>query len=196
LNALANISHMSVVPEPRVHRWTRAEYDERVAAGFFDDLRVELLDGELIDMAPTSNRHFRTVTAVHNVLVRTLDPTAFLVGSQGPLALSDASEPEPDVLVMRQRANLLVDDHAQPADIVLVVEVSLSSWGYDSGRKLAAYARGGLPEVWLVNLNTNTVHVCRRPVDDQYTERFTVDSNGTLTVPEADITIAVAAFLS
>jgi Uma2 family endonuclease len=86
-------------------------------------------------------------------------------------------------------------DHAQPADIVLLIEVSASSWRYDSGAKLAAYARGGLREVWLVDLNHDLVHVCRQPIDDTYTERFTVDSSGSLTVPETTVSLAVAHFL-
>jgi Uma2 family endonuclease len=195
LNALANLAPMSVVPEPRVHRWTRAEYDERVAAGFFDDLRVELLEGELIDMAPVSNRHIGAVALLQEVLTLQLHREAFIVVGQSPFALSDISEPQPDVMVCRRRPDLWRDDHVSPADIVLVTEISLSSWSYDSGRKLAAYALGGLTEVWLVNLNTDTVHVCRKPVDDQYTERFTVGRDGALTVPGTDVTIAVAAFL-
>jgi Uma2 family endonuclease len=182
LNALANLAPMSVVPEPRVHRWTRAEYDERVAAGFFDDLRV-------------SNRHIGAVALLQEVLTLQLHREAFIVVGQSPFALSDISEPQPDVMVCRRRPDLWRDDHVSPADIVLVTEISLSGWSYDSGRKLAAYALGGLTEVWLVNLNTDTVHVCRKPVDDQYTERFTVGRDGALTVPGTDVTIAVAAFL-
>ena len=97
---------------------------------------------------------------------------------------------------MRNHPDLGRHDHAQPTDMVLVVEVSSSSWRYDSGAKLAAYAAGGLPEVWLVDLNRDLVHVCRAPVDDTYTERFTVDPSGQLTVPETDINVAVADFLS
>jgi Uma2 family endonuclease len=195
VNVLGTISPMSGSVEPAVHRWTRAEYDELVSLGAFDDRRIELLDGELIDMAPTSNRHWRVVTDLHNLLNNALDPSRFKVGSQGPFALSDVSEPEPDVVVMRVRTDLLVHDHAQPADLALVVEVCLSSWRYDSGIKLTAYARGRLPEVWLVDLNHDLVHVCRQPIDDIYTERFTVAIGGTLTIPEADTTVNVADFL-
>ena len=185
---------MVAVAEPAVHRWTRAEYDALVLAGAFENTRVELLEGQIVDMAPTSNRHWYTVTRLHNLLTLSLDRARFVVGSQGPFALNDYSEPEPDVVVMRSSPDLGRHDHATPSDLVLVVEVSYSSWRYDSGAKLSAYARGGLPEVWLVDLNRDLVHVCRRPIDESYTERFTVEVSGTLVVPEADVAIAVADF--
>jgi Uma2 family endonuclease len=193
---LVSFSLMSRSVEPAVHRWTRAEYDEVVSLGAFDDRRIELLDGELIDMAPTSNRHWRVVTDLHNLLNRTLDASRFKVGSQGPFALSDASDPEPDVVVMRVHNDLLLHDHAQPSDLALVIEVSLSSWRYDSGVTLAAYARGAIQEVWLVDLNHNLIHVCRQPIDDTYTERFTVAVDGTMTIPETTVTISVADVLA
>jgi Uma2 family endonuclease len=195
LNVLATLGTMVAAAEPAVHRWTRTEYDALVVAGAFDNNRVELLDGQIVDMSPTSNRHWHTVTRLHNLLTKRLDDSRFVVGSQGPMALSDFSEPEPDVVIMRNRPGLGLHDHAQPSDMALVVEVSSSSWRYDSGVKLAAYARSGLTEVWLVDLNRNLVHVCRRPIDDSFSERFTVDPLGSLVVPEADLTIAVADFL-
>ena len=195
LNGIGKLVSMSAVQQPGVHRWTRAEYDARVAAGFFDNTPVELLDGELIDVPPASNRHFHTVTLLHNLVNRVIDPDEFLVASQGPFALDDSSEPEPDVFVMRRHAELLLRDHARPADIVLVVEVSLSSWAYDSGDKLRAYARGSIAEVWLVDLNRDIVHVCRKPIDGMYTERFTVDRDGSVELPETGIIIRVADFL-
>jgi Uma2 family endonuclease len=195
LHVLATLGPMVAVTEPAVHRWTRAEYDALVIAGAFENARVELLDGQIVDMAPTSNRHWHTVTRLHNRLAKLLDDSLFVVGSQGPFALSATSEPEPDVVVMRNRPDLGRHDHAQPSDIVLLVEVSASSWRYDSVAKLASYARGGLPEVWLIDLNHDLVHVCRRPIDDTYTERFTVDPSGSLTVPVAAVSIEVADFL-
>jgi Uma2 family endonuclease len=97
--------------------------------------------------------------------------------------------------VYRHEAELWKHDHATPSEAVLIVEVALSSWVYDAGRKLQAYARGGLPEVWLVDLNRDVVHVCRQPIDDIYTERFVVARNGSLTVPTSTVTIEVASFL-
>jgi Uma2 family endonuclease len=195
LYALANLSPMSTDLEPKVHRWTRAEYDQVVALGVFDHRRIELLDGELIDMAPISNRHYWTVNYLARELTLQLDQETMIVGIQGPFALSDDSEPEPDVVVYRHEAELWKHDHATPSEAVLIVEVALTSWAYDSGRKLQAYARGGLPEVWLVDLNRDVVHVCRQPIDDIYTERFVVDRNGSLTVPNSAVTIEVASFL-
>jgi Uma2 family endonuclease len=195
LNAVANLSTMSTGLEPTVHRWTRAEYDEVVALGAFDNRRIELLDGELIDMAPISNRHYWTVNWLVEQLTLRLAGGPMIVGSQGPFALSEDSEPEPDVTVFWRKPGLGKHDHAGPSDVVLIIEVALSSWGYDSGRKLAAYARGGLSDVWLVDLNRGVVHVCRKPIDGQYTERFVVGCDGSLTVPQTDITIEVATFI-
>ena len=181
--------------EPTVHRWTRAEYDAMVLAGHFDHSRVELLEGEIIDMASASNRHIWAVMQLAATLTRALDPDLYLAGAQVGFALSDVSEPEPDILVFRNGPDLYRYDHAGPSEVVLLIEVSLSSWRYDSGRKLAAYARGGVQEVWIVDLNRGVVHVCRQPVDDLYTERFTVGLDGTLTVPGTDVSLAVNSFV-
>lgn len=195
MNAVANLMAMSSVLEPAIHRWTRAEYDGLVEAGAFDHSRVELLDGQIIDMAPTSNVHVRCVARLTKLLVLALQHGEFVVTIQSPFALNDFSQPEPDVVVLRSRPDLWLDGHAGTDDVALAIEVSLSSWAYDSGPKLTAYARAGLREVWLVDLRENMVHVCREPVDGIYTNRHTARAGDVLDVAGTRVMVAVADFL-
>lgn len=186
---------MSAAHEPNVHRWTRVEYDAMVESGLFDQSNVELLDGAVIDLAPASNRHAWVNALLVRILTLRLDPERYLVCGQSPLALDDISEPEPDVMVLQARPGLYLDDHPSPADVVLVIEVSYSSWRYDAGEKLAVYARGQVPEVWLVDLNTDVVHICRLPVGGNYSDRSVVQLDGSVTVPGTGVAVEVAAFL-
>lgn len=186
---------MSPSQSPAVHRWTRAEYETLVETGAFERSRVELVDGQIIDMAPTSNVHVRCVSRLHTALVLALPPSEFAVMGQSPFALDEFSEPEPDVVVLRSRADLWQDGHAQSSDVVLAIEVALSSWAYDSGPKLTAYARAALPEVWLIDLRQNIVHICREPIDGTYTDRHTARPGDTVPVSVTGVTIRVADFL-
>lgn len=114
-----------------------------------EDARVELLDGELIEMAPVSSEHQDPIRKLIAIFVKRYDGRA-VVDSNGPVIIDPISAPQPDLmlLVCRDYLRRLPDQR----DVLLVVEVSLSSLRYDRGRKLAAYARTGVPEVWIVNM--------------------------------------------
>ncbi len=113
------------------------------------DARVELLDGELIEMAPISSEHQDPIRKLNAILVKRFDGRA-IVDNSGPVIIDPISAPQPDLMLLGLRDYLkrLPDQH----DVLLVVEVSVSSLRYDRGRKLAAYARTGVPEVWIVNM--------------------------------------------
>jgi len=144
-----------------VRRWTRVEYEELVEKGVFEPgERVELIDGLLLVSEPQSSSHYTAVRLVEVALTRALGP-AWEVRAQGPIALDDASEPEPDVAVVRGGPRDYADAH--PANPVLVVEVALSSLDFDRERKASLYARAGRPEYWIVNLVDRVLEVCREP---------------------------------
>ena len=112
-----------------VHRWTRKQYDCMVAAGiFYPDVRVELIDGYIVDMSPQSSVHAVTVQLVEEAL-RLAFPKGYDVRTQMPLALDDMSEPEPDVAVVPGSPRDYLDDH--PTTAVLIVEVARVSLGMD-----------------------------------------------------------------
>ncbi|GAC1442972.1 MAG: Uma2 family endonuclease [Vulcanimicrobiaceae bacterium] len=114
-----------------------------------EDARVELLDGELIEMAPISPEHQDPIRKLIAIFVKRFDERA-IVDANGPVIIDPISAPQPDLMLLGLRDYLtrLPDQR----DVLLVVEVALSSLRYDRGRKLSAYARAGVPEVWIVNL--------------------------------------------
>ena len=153
----------------RLHRFTRAQYEQMVQAGVFTpEDRLELLDGELIDMAPQKSRHTTAVTLLAEAL-RGVFAAGYTVRIQMPLALDERSEPEPDIAIVPGSPRDYRDAH--PSRAVLVVEVADVSLAYDRTRKLAAYARAGIPEYWILDLNAENLEVCRRPMGEAYGER-------------------------
>lgn len=154
---------MAVAPV-RVKKWTRKEWQRLIELGVFGpDDRLELLDGEIVEMSPQSPEHANVTEIVANLL-RNAFGDGYRVRSQLPVALEEASEPEPDVAVFQGQLQDLRSDH--PRSPVLLVEVALSSLGKDRDRKASLYARAGVPEYWIVNLDEGHLEVYRTPIRD------------------------------
>jgi Uma2 family endonuclease len=115
-----------------------------------------------------------------------------IIGAGDPITLTD-SEPEPDVSVLRPRPDEYASGHPTPSDIILLVEVSDSSWDRDYDEKAPLYAESGVPEYWIVNLNDETVHVFRGPQSDgTWSNTQQCTRGGTLTIDAlSGISIAV-----
>jgi Uma2 family endonuclease len=146
----------------RTKRWTRPEYDRLVAVGVFPPGEpVELLGGELVVAEPQSEAHYTAISLVAAALGGAFGP-GWVVRAQGPIALDDESEPEPDVAV----AVGTVRDYSRthPARPVLVVEVADSSLLLDRRYKGSLYARARLEDYWIVNLVERVLEVYREPV--------------------------------
>ena len=142
----------------------RAEYDQLVEFGAFQDERIELLEGWLVEMSPIGPPHSSTVQKLTALLVPALVGRAG-VRIQLPYAASESSEPEPDVAVVP-----LADyDTAHPSQAYLVIEVAQSSLTRDRGLKRSIYARSGVPEYWIVNLVDKSIEVYSNPADGDYT---------------------------
>jgi Uma2 family endonuclease len=154
------------------HRWTRREYERLAARGFFPPgKRVELIEGVIYDMSPQNSLHATAVRLANEALRVAFPPTAgFEIRSQLPLALSEDSEPEPDLAVVHGSIRDFRDDH--PTTALLVVEVADSSLLHDRKRKLPLYARSGIPEAWLLNLVRRELEIYRDPVDGAYQTRI------------------------
>ncbi len=151
------------------HRFSRAQYEQMIDAGVFGpEDRLELLDGEIIDMAPQKSRHATAIRLLEEAL-RTAFGKGFDVRVQLPLNLDDRSEPEPDLAVVAGSPRDYRDAHPETA--LLIVEVAETSLAYDRIRKLAAYARAGIPEYWILDLAGEALEVCRHPERDVYAER-------------------------
>lgn len=139
-------------------------------AGIFnEDDRVELLEGEIVDMAAIGSRHAACVKRLNRFFSEQLRERV-IVAVQDPVRLSELSEPQPDVVLLRPRPDDYAGGHPGPDDVLLVVEVGDTTAAWDRGRKLPLYAAAGVREVWLVDLPAERVEVCRRPEGPAYGE--------------------------
>lgn len=151
----------------RLRRWTRAEYDRLIAIGVFRPGEpIELLGGELMVSEPQGSAHYTAIGLVEDALRAALGP-GWLVRSQGPIALTDDSEPEPDVAVTRGSRRDYSREH--PALPALVVEVAESSLSLDRERKGSLYARAGIADYWILNLVERILEIYREPILDPAT---------------------------
>jgi Uma2 family endonuclease len=146
----------------------RSQYDRMVEAGIFEDQRVELLRGILVEMSPQGAPHADVSAILTELLIRAL-PTTTQVRCHLPFAASDDSEPEPDVAVYPRRT--FGKDH--PDTAFVLIEVADSSLRKDRGIKSEIYAEAGVPEYWVVDLVHGTVEVRTRPADGHYTRTVT-----------------------
>ena len=151
--------HRSMAIEETVHRLSTAEYERMVDSGALADVRVELLDGLLVDMSPQGERHARVIQR----LMWLCNARMEMLRVQMPLSIAEGWMPEPDVALAEHDA----DPDRRPTTALLVVEVAVSSQAVDR-RKALAYARAGVPRYWLVDLPAGVVVSHTDPSDDGY----------------------------
>ena len=176
-------------------RFTVDEYLALGAAGILaKEERVELLDGEIIQMAPIGNRHRNSVNWSADLMREAIGRRA-MVQVQAPIQLDDFTMPEPDIAVIRRRS---VNDLAPvlPSDVYLLVEVADSSLEFDQGEKLARYAAAGIPEVWIANLRAGELVVNTEPEGAAYTNVRVIPLGGRVS-PQAfpDVVLELADFI-
>jgi len=183
------------VPLKRYH-FNVAEFYRMADAGILtEDDRVELIEGEIIEMSPTGSRHAACVERVNRLLNRLAGEDA-IVRVQSPVRLNDFSEPQPDVTLLRPREDFYERAHPAPGDVLLVVEVADTSAAYDRGVKVSLYARSVIPEMWLVDLSREKIEVYAQPAGGSYqqmAEAARGESVTSKTVP--GLTLAVADIL-
>jgi len=132
-----------------------------------EDDRVELIDGDLIDMTPIGSRHAGAVSRLTRLFGAAVGADA-IVSVQNPVQLDRYSQPQPDLALLRPRADFYAQSHPQPADVLLIVEVAEASLDYDRDVKVPLYARHGIPEVWLLDVAGGCLTVYRAPGPDGY----------------------------
>ncbi len=168
----------------RRHRLTVAEYHRMAETGVLaPDARVELIDGEIVDLAPIGTRHRSTVKRLLHLFSDAVARQA-IVAVQDPVRLGDRSEPQPDLMLLAPREDFYASAHPVASDVLLLIEVSDTTARYDRIIKLALYARHGVQEVWIVDLDNRVMRVCRSPVGDAYTDVTETTTPGVLS-PQA-----------
>jgi Uma2 family endonuclease len=132
--------------------WTADEYHRMAEVGILhEDDRVELIDGEIVNMSPLGSRHIACVNRLSKLLERRIGDTT-IVQTQSSIRLNDVSEPQPDIAVLRLRADYYADSLPAPSDVLLVIEVADTSLNYDQHVKLPRYADAAIAEVWIVDV--------------------------------------------
>jgi Uma2 family endonuclease len=160
------------------HRLTVRDYYRMGEAGIFaPEARVELIEGEIIDMAPIGTRHGAAVKRLVALLTSALG-SLVIVAVQDPLRLSELSEPEPDLMLLQPRDDFYAEAHPSAADVLLLIEVADTSARYEREIKLPLYARHGVPEVWIVDLEARLLRRHRSPVNGAYTDVGATDRPG------------------
>ena len=178
------------------HRFTVAEYYRMAETGVLrPDARVELLNGEIIDMSPIGPFHGGVVKYLIDFFTQKATGR-WLVAAQDPLRLDDHSEPEPDLMLLERDRDFYRLRHPQPEDVFLLIEVSDTTLDLDREQKLPAYGRAGIREVWIVNLAEQSIEVYREPQFDGYCSK-TILRAGEMAVPQAfeDAAVDVGALL-
>ena len=181
------------MPAPlKTHDFTVDEYHLMGDAGIFhEDDRVELIDGQVVEMTPIGVPHAGCVNRL-NQLFTPVAGTIATLSVQNPVILDEHEEPQPDFTVLRYRADGYGARHPRAADVLLVIEVADTSVKSDRNVKIPLYARAAIPEAWLVNLPADRIEVYRNPVCGRYAEVTSISRGETLTPLEVpSVTLSV-----
>jgi Uma2 family endonuclease len=180
----------------RRHRISVSAYQQMGRAGIFTpEDRVELIEGAIIDMAPIGSRHGGKVTMLCEMLIRATGPRA-IVAVQNPITLGDYSEAQPDIAVLRRREDFYTGAHPGPEDVYLLIEVADTTLAYDREVKVPLYARHGVREVWLLDLQDGQLTVFQEPVAVGYLQMASYRSGNVAPQWLPDLTIDVARLLA
>lgn len=173
--------------------FTVEEYHRMAQVGILsEDDRVELIEGDIVEMTPIGSRHASCVKRLNRLLSQQLGQQA-LVSVQDPIRIGERSEPQPDLALLRPRPDFYVQAHPGPEEVLLVVEVAETSGEMDREVKVPLYARARVPEVWLVDLGAERVEIYRKPGAQGYEEVRRVGRNEHLapySFPELDLAVA------
>ena len=166
----------------RRHRLTVSEYYRMVEVGLLaPDARVELIEGEMIEMAPIGSRHGSCVMRLDAQLQGSVGQRA-LVSVQNSVRLDDRSEPQPDLVLLRPRDDFYSRAHPTADDVLLLIEVADRSARYDIEIKTRLYAQHGIPEVWIIDLEQACVRFFRSPMPAGYGDVSSTERPGMTSV--------------
>lgn len=173
-------------------KFTVEQYEKMAEIGFLEaDERVELLGGEIIYMSPIGRRHAAFVSRLHQIFNDVLTKK-IIIWEQNPVILDDYSEPQPDLVILKAKADFYESAKPIAEDVFLLVEISDSTLAKDRNIKIPLYAKANIQEVWLVNLNEDTVEVYRHPIQDKYNSFNTYKLGNNLSIlafPDVEITV-------
>ena len=169
-------------PQVKNFRFTISQYHQMSEAGILSENdKVELINGEIIEMSPIGRRHTACVNRLNSVFSQLLGKKV-IVAVQNPILLNNLSEPEPDIALLKPRTDFYESGHPQPQDIFLLIEVADSSIEYDRDVKIPLYASSGITEVWLVDIYQQVIIVYRYPSENGYRDIQTLSRGEKLSI--------------
>jgi Uma2 family endonuclease len=186
----------SVITPVRKHLTDIHEWRKLGEANIFPpESRIELIEGEIFEMAPIGFNHAGHLKSINKLFTK-LVPDNLFTSVQDPLLLGDLSEPEPDFMLLKPDANGYKTRHPVADDVLLLIEVSDSSLNFDQNQKLRLYAVHNIPEYWLLNLNDNCLEVYRKPNGEVYAEKMTLYIGDKITLSQlSDVSIQISDIL-
>lgn len=150
-------------------RFTAEEYHRMGEVGILhEDDRVELIEGEIVEMTPIGPRHLSCVIALNRLLVSAVGEENAMVSPQNPVRLGERLEPQPDISLLKAKEEGYFERLPGPEDVLVAIEVADTSLSYDRNVKLPLYARAGIPEVWVVDLGGSRLEVYTQPAGGRY----------------------------
>ena len=178
------------------HRITVDQYYRMAEVGLLaPDARVELIDGVIIDMAPIGTPHAAALRRLNQLLTAAVGARAILSG-QLPVHLGRWSEPQPDLALLKPREDFYGTAHPRAEDVLLLIEVSVTSVRYDLQVKAPLYARHRIPEVWVIDLKDQLVRRHRKPEGDAYAEVSSLAAPGRIALAAlADVEVDLSDIL-
>ena len=178
-----------------IAKWTIEQYHELVTTGILDDRRVELLDGDIVEMAPEGMPHAvfcgKAVKYLRNLLGDSAE-----IRETHPITLPNNSEPEPDVAIVRSPDTQYLAHHPYPEDVFWLIEYSDSTLAKDLNAKQSIYAQAGILEYWVVNLQASELVVFREAGNDGYQTETKLTSGSISPVSFSDIEVEVRRLFS
>ena len=179
-------------PRLKTFRLNVSQYHQMSEAGILSENdKVELINGEIIEMSPIGRRHAACVDRINRLFSNILG-IKVIVRVQNPIILNNLSEPEPDIALLKPRADFYESGHPQPQDIFLLIEVADSSLEYDRDVKIPLYATSGISEVWLVDIYEQVIIVYRYPSENGYSDIQTLSRGEKLSIqtfPELNLVV-------
>jgi Uma2 family endonuclease len=178
---------------PRKHLTNLDEWRRLGEANIFPpDSRLELIEGEILEMAPIGFNHAGHLKRINSLFTR-LVPASIIASVQDPLQLGDLSEPEPDFMLLKPNPDFYSSRHPVASDVLLLIEVADSSLAFDQNQKQRLYAQHRIPEYWLQNLNDHCLEVYRRPHGELYEEKTTLRAGDSISLSQLpDITVQLS----
>jgi Uma2 family endonuclease len=174
---------------------TLDQYHQMIDEGVLDDMRVELLNGELVEMPSEGAEHAYRNTEAGDILRFALRNRAKIREAHPITLLEQGSEPEPDIAVVEPLGKIYLNRHPYPSEVYLLIESAYASLAKDKGLKRLIYAQAGIMEYWIVNLKNREVIVHREPIDGDYRSIQTLTSGSITLLAFPDVSMDVSVLL-